>query len=126
MSDIFALASQQASWLQAKRLAIASNIANANTPGFRALDVQPFSAAVERSQVRLARSASLHLDSGSTPAPAIEPSPAVRGDAEVYHSGNNVNIDQEFISAGEVARSHALNVAIVRSFHRMLLASAKA
>jgi flagellar basal-body rod protein FlgB len=44
---------------------------------------------------------------------------------EVTHSGNTVSLDQELLKAGEVNRSFALNASILKSFHRMLLASAK-
>ena len=39
---LFDLAAQQARWLSARQVAVAENIANANTPGYRAADVPPF------------------------------------------------------------------------------------
>ena len=43
----------------------------------------------------------------------------------VAPSGNSVSLEQELIKAGEVNRDYALNTSIVRSFHRMLMASVK-
>ena len=45
---------------------------------------------------------------------------------EVVHSGNSVSLEQEMVKAGDVNRDYSMNTAIVRSFHRMLLISAKA
>lgn len=126
MSEIFALASQHSKWLENRRLAIASNIANANTPGYRALDVPSFTTAVESARLELAKTSGSHMDGSGAANASAQFDVAEREHADAFHSGNNVNVDQEFIASGEVARSHALNTAIVRSFHRMLLVSAKA
>jgi flagellar basal-body rod protein FlgB len=42
------------------------------------------------------------------------------------HSGNSVSLEQEMVKGGDVNRDYSMNTAIVRSFHRMLLSSAKA
>ena len=39
---LFNVVSQHNRWLAARQTAIAGNVANANTPGYKALDVQPF------------------------------------------------------------------------------------
>ncbi len=44
---------------------------------------------------------------------------------EVKPSGNSVSLEQELIKADEVNRAYALNTSIVKSFHRMLMMSAK-
>jgi len=50
------LASSQASWLAARQTTIASNVANANTPGYQVRDVTPFAASrEERAPARAAR-----------------------------------------------------------------------
>jgi flagellar basal-body rod protein FlgB len=48
---LFDLASQQARWLSARHIAVASNIANANTPGYKAADVPPFETAPQQAAV---------------------------------------------------------------------------
>ncbi|MEQ1709793.1 MAG: hypothetical protein ABL908_00160 [Hyphomicrobium sp.] len=45
---------------------------------------------------------------------------------EGHHSGNNVNLDEEMMKAGQVAQQSALNAGVVRAFHRLLLTSTKA
>ena len=44
---------------------------------------------------------------------------------EVVHSGNSVSLEQEMIKGSDVSRDYSMNSAIVRSFHRMVLSSAK-
>ena len=44
---LFEVGSQKAQWLSARQTAIAANVANANTPGYHAVDIQPFSAVLE-------------------------------------------------------------------------------
>ncbi len=44
---------------------------------------------------------------------------------EVVHSGNSVSLEQEMIKGSDVSRDYSMNAAVVRSFHRMLLSSAK-
>src|SRR5262249_14141223 len=51
---LFELGAQKAQWLSARQTAIAANVANANTPGYRAVDIQPFSAVLDSSPIELA------------------------------------------------------------------------
>jgi len=55
------LASQQAQWLSARQKATASNIANANTPGYTAMDIQPFADVLDRTQIAMAATNSAHM-----------------------------------------------------------------
>jgi flagellar basal-body rod protein FlgB len=123
MSDIFALASRQAGWLDAKRLAIANNVANANTPGYKAQDIQPFSDVLGSRSVALGSTHPSHFGTTDRAQERVEAADVEAWEA--FHSGNNVNLDQEFLASGDVARQHALNTAIQRSFQRMFLASVK-
>jgi len=44
---------------------------------------------------------------------------------EQTHSGNTVDVEQEMMKAGEIARDYSLNTSIVKAFHRMMLSVAK-
>ena len=46
-NDIFDLAARQESWLLARQRVVAQNSANANTPGYKALDIKPFEATLQ-------------------------------------------------------------------------------
>ena len=117
------LASSQAQWLAARQTTIASNVANANTPGYSARDVTPFSAMLDQTSLSLASTDPRHLD----PAAGLAPTQKIsKTDSwEVFHSGNSVALEQEMMKAGEVNQSFALNTAIVKAFSRMVSMSAK-
>lgn len=118
--NLFDLASQQARWLSVRQSTVAGNIANTNTPGYRAREVEPFESVLNSKQVVMASTNPAHLKAGG----AGQASFAV-ADIEqprtVLPSENTVTLEQELIKAGEVRRSFELNTAIVKSFHRMLL-----
>jgi flagellar basal-body rod protein FlgB len=120
---LFSLASQHNQWLSVRQSTIAGNVANANTPGFQALDVEPFEAVLDATRLEMAATRSAHL----TASPARVPVTEVGNEQgwEVMHSGNTVSLDQELIKSGEVTRSFQLNAGILKAFHRMLLASSK-
>lgn len=121
-ANLFDLASTQARWLSARQTAIASNIANANTVGYVANDVEPFSKLLEGSpRVTLAATAPGHLGLGGSAGVGLRETDAPK----LMPSGNTVAIEDEFVKAGEVRREFEMNAAIVRSFHRMLLTAVK-
>ena len=121
---LFELASSQARYLELRQSTIATNVANANTPGFKARDVEPFNKVLDGMPVRLARTSPSHLQLSATETDtrAI----AKKDSWEVVHSGNSVSLEQEMIKGSDVSRDYSMNSAIVRSFHRMVLAGAKA
>ena len=115
--------SQHNRWLSARQATIAGNIANANTPGYKALDVEPFAATLEQTRLAMTTTSPTHVSTAADAAPATE----VRKEEpwEVAHSGNSVTLEQELIKAGDVNRAFRLNTSVLKAFHRMLLASAR-
>jgi flagellar basal-body rod protein FlgB len=121
--ELFNIVSRHNQWLAVRQTAIAGNIANANTPGFRAQDVQAFEMAVEQARLAMAATQPGHLSTGPADAPVTE---LRRGDPwEVSHSGNNISLEQELLKAGEVNRAFRLNTSVARVFHRMILTSSR-
>jgi flagellar basal-body rod protein FlgB len=120
---LFSLASQEASWLSARQATLANNVANANTPGYRAADVQPFSAVLSHLNLPMAADSAGHLQPAAFGAGKVNVKPADSWD--VVYSGNSVDLEQEMMKAGDVNRAHALNVNVVRSFHQMLMNAVK-
>ncbi|MDZ4790703.1 MAG: flagellar basal body rod protein FlgB [Hyphomicrobiales bacterium] len=120
---LFDLAFRRNEWLGAKQAAIAGNIANANTPGFKAQDVEPFSDILNSTALKLVKTASMHM---LPPAAAFQTT-GVRDSAAwaTAHSGNSVSLDQELVKSGEAQRAFSLNSAVVKSFHRILLSASK-
>jgi flagellar basal-body rod protein FlgB len=120
---LFQLASSQARWLELRQSTIAANVANVNTPGFKARDVEPFNKILDAMPVKLAVTSPSHIQLSA--AETDTRSTAKKQSWEVVHSGNSVSVEQEMIKAGDVNRDYSMNAAIVRSFHRMLLTGAK-
>lgn len=121
---LFELASSQARYLELRQSTIATNVANANTPGFRARDVEPFNKVLDTMPVRLATTSPSHMQLSA--AETDTRATAKKDSWEVVHSGNSVSLEQEMIKGSDVNRDYSVNSAIVRSFHRMILAGAKA
>ena len=72
--NLFDLAAKQAQWLAVRQSAIAGNIANANTPGYRAVDVEPFEKVLDQTGVSLTATQAGHLGGDATEAGfAIKP-----------------------------------------------------
>lgn len=120
---LFDLAARNARWLGARQAVVASNIANAHTPGFKASDVKPFEETLARTRLTLAATSPAHMGVGEASVDRAGPREAEGW--ETVHSGNNVTLEQQLLKAGEVARGHALNVGLTKAFHRMFLASVK-
>jgi flagellar basal-body rod protein FlgB len=120
---IFQVASQKAEWLSARQTAVASNVANANTPGYRAVDVQPFTAVLDAQPVAMASTNPLHMTPDVSP---LESFKEVESDpAEETISGNTVNLEQQMINLGEVSRDYSMAANIRRAFHQLLLTALK-
>ena len=120
---LFELASSQARWLELRQSTIAANVANANTPGFKARDVEPFNKVLDGMPVRLAMTSPAHMQLSAVDTDTR--ATAKKDSWEVVHSGNSVSLEQEMVKGGDVNRDYSMNTAIVRSFHRMLLSGAK-
>jgi flagellar basal-body rod protein FlgB len=120
---LFEVAAQKAQWLSARQTAIAGNVANANTPGYRAIDIQPFSAVLDTSPIELAATNPAHLSSPQSEAGALREIDV--DPTEQTLSGNTVNLEQQMINLGEVNRDYTMSANIRRSFHQLLLSALK-
>lgn len=120
--QLFHLAFSQNEWLAQRQSVISSNIANANTPGYKAKDIESFDD-VMRQSVPMAVTDPQHL------APADIGTALQNGgssEAEVLVSGNDVNLEQEFLKSNDVMRSYTMNTQIMKTFDRMLQSVTKA
>ncbi len=120
---LFDLAAQQARWLSTSQSVIATNVANANSPGFRASEVVPFADVLDQTQLQMVSTHPNHLGFVA----ADQEATAVREQTpwETNDSGNTVSLEQEMIKAGEVNRGYALNTNLVKAFHGLLMASVR-
>ncbi|MEJ5021362.1 flagellar basal body rod protein FlgB [Ochrobactrum vermis] len=120
---LFDLAARQAQWLSVRQATVAGNVANANTPDFRARDVQPFADVLDKTQLTMSATSPRHLEAEADGIAGAR----LRPDdiTEQTHSGNTVDVEQEMMKAGEIAREYSLNTSVVKAFHRMMLSVAK-
>jgi flagellar basal-body rod protein FlgB len=118
--QLFDLAFRQNEWLAQRQSVISSNIANANTPGYKSKDIESFDDAMRKS-LPMSATDGAHFSSAFD----ITENQG-DGDAEVLASGNNVNVEQEFLKSSEVMRSYSLNSQLMKTFDRMLQSVTKA
>lgn len=120
---LFDLSFSHARWAQARQATIGGNIANADTPGYRARDIEPFKSALDRFALEMAATHPTHI--------AVDHREVRVGDEEeaetweISHSGNSVGIEEELMKASRTARAHQLDMSIARSFHQMILSSVR-
>src|SRR5690242_20326364 len=118
--NLFDLATKQAQWLSVRQSAIAGNIANVNTPGYHALEVEPFEKVLDGNRVAMQATQANHLVSGAG-AEGVAVRTREEQGATVLPSGNSVVLQNELVDAGDVRRSFELNAAIVKVFNRMTM-----
>ncbi|MCA1441208.1 flagellar basal body rod protein FlgB [Ensifer sp. IC4062] len=117
--QLFELASRQAQWLTVRQNVVAGNIANANTPHYRAKDVEPFESVLQNTGIQMAATHRAHFTESPDAAQVTEVS--MIDDVQVQQSGNTVAIEQEMMKTGEIKRDYELSAGLVKAFHRMML-----
>jgi flagellar basal-body rod protein FlgB len=122
---LFDLAARHTRWAEARQATITGNIANANTPGYESLDIEPFADVMDKTRLVMARTDGAHLG-GTDDVDGNAMKVAADDSWDVNNTGNSVSVEQELMKADEVNRAFSLDVSVVRAFHRMLLASVKA
>ncbi|MEL7490446.1 MAG: flagellar basal body protein [Pseudomonadota bacterium] len=105
--EILKAASSLARYAAQRQALVAENIANADTPGYRARDLEPFGVAFERA--------------AGVPATFVERPSAYPGPANP--NGNNVSLEDELRRGAENARDHATALAIYGKTLAILRAS---
>lgn len=119
--QLFALASRQAEWLSVRQEVVATNIANANTPKFRAKDVSPFDAVLDDTQVRLARTHPGHLGESQFSRDIAVKETELADEIGIQESGNTVALADELTKTGEIKKQYELSTGLVKTFHSMML-----
>lgn len=91
------------SYLDRRSAVLAENIANADTPGWRSRDLQPFATALAQAGVAPVRTSPLHLAGTSTNDPALR---VLTG--ERAPDGNAVRLDAELTKVADTDSAHML------------------
>ena len=120
---LFALMSQRLAWLGKRQLVLAQNIANADTPGFRAQDVaQPkFKEMLHGNgpgKVAMAATQAKHMAGR----PGVSKSFKIVEDrsAEISLSGNSVALEDQVMKVTKTAMDHQLTVNLYRKHIAMI------
>ncbi|MDZ4843311.1 MAG: flagellar basal body protein [Hyphomicrobium aestuarii] len=125
MSDIgiFTIGHERMRWLASRVAVVASNVANADTPGYRAKDIPSFEEAVGSVQMQMSVTSPQHLAPQSIGSERY--GVLVREQPSEKHSGNSVSLDGEMAILGESRGQQAAVAGIMGSFNRMLLSSVR-
>ena len=115
---LFRLIGQRLDYLSQRQAVLAENVANADTPGYQANDLEPFANHVARAQqsarLEMATTHPAHINaSGGRMAGSAD----VTGLDDVYEvspSGNDVNIEQQMIAVAQNAMDHQLALNVYR------------
>jgi flagellar basal-body rod protein FlgB len=123
--EIFQLAQLRAQHSSARQANIAANIANADTPGYRATDIMPFTETYEparqgtvASGLRTTRAA--HVFPGELAGARMEQIDRPSGGSP---SGNTVSLEAEMLHAIDADRAHNRAVAIYETSLNILRSS---
>ena len=101
---LFALADKRLAWIDRRQELLAENIANADTPGWRAHDLVPFVKTLQQAGVALARTDPAHLV-GNDAAGDLR---SEQEKTERAPDGNGVAIDQELKKVADTDSAHEL------------------
>lgn len=96
-----------------RMLMINSNIANAETPGYKAVDMVPFEARLQeamRPAAPMLRTDSRHLHGSADNLETVMPQ-AVTSDEPGRVDGNNVNLDREMINMNQTSTMYQAIIA---------------
>lgn len=110
--EIFKMAQAMAVHAGDRQALVAQNVANADTPGYKPLDLPKFadSYAVDSKTQRATRAGHLH---GTTALSASEAGEATTVGGSP--NGNGVSIEEEMLRAVEIKRQHGRALAIYKS-----------
>lgn len=99
---LFALADRRLSWLDRRLSALAGNVANADTPGFRPRDLTPFATSLGGA-LAATRTRPGHL-AGTMDGPGV----VAADDGERAPNGNSVSLDAELLRVSQTDAAHEL------------------
>lgn len=112
--EIFRMASAMAKHAGTRQAAIAQNVANADTPGFKARDIAGFAEVLSQRRDASGQYATRagHLNGSIDP---FQPEFRIVKTAAESPNGNSVSIEEEMMKAVDTQRQHERSIAIYRS-----------
>jgi flagellar basal-body rod protein FlgB len=101
----------------------ASNVANANTPGFLAQDISPFTTVLAQTQLVMSADDPGHI--APTEADFAPARPEEEDASNSTLSGNSVNLEGEMMKLGDIGREANTVNAIKKIYHQMMMSALK-
>ncbi|TNJ42266.1 FlgB family protein [Phaeobacter sp. B1627] len=120
--NVFNIAYSMATHAGKRQALISENIANADTPGYHAKDIKPFTevfaAGEAQGDMTASRGAHLHGANGSGFDWAV-----TTDDSSIDPNGNSVSVEEQILNGVEAKRQHDRALAVYRSSMNILRAS---
>lgn len=117
--SVVRMASAMARHAGARHKVVAQNIANADTPGYRAMDVKGFADYVNAPfQARATREG--HLGADPLGRQVQSPRPYFDRSVQASGNGNSVSLEAEMVKSVETQGQHALATAIYKKVHDLM------
>ncbi len=116
--EIFQMASAMARHAQTRQTLTASNIANADTPGYKSRDLASFTDTYRKQTggMELRNTRAGHIGGGGGGGSGFNPSPAIiAGKGSESPNGNNVSLETEMMRSVEIGGHHKRAMAIYKS-----------
>jgi flagellar basal-body rod protein FlgB len=114
--EITRMAQAMAAHAGGRMAVVASNVAHADTPGYKAQDLPDFAASyaeAEHGAMRATRSGHQHASTVTTALPHVVPGAA-------SPNGNTVSLEGEMVKSAEVRQQHDMALSIYRSTSNIL------
>jgi flagellar basal-body rod protein FlgB len=118
--QITAMAQSMASHAGARMGLIAQNVANADTPGFKAMDLPSFADAYREADPSALRQSRPGHIGGHESDLLIQPRASAGAEAP---NGNSVSLEQEMVKAASARQDHEMALAIYRNTSDIIRAS---
>lgn len=124
---LFGMLRGRLGWLSERQRVVAENVANADTPGYRARDLQApadFSQALDGARgVGMMRTSAAHIPSspGATPTFTAELSP----DSETTPDGNSVVVEEQMLKMAESRMAYDAAIGFYQKSLNMLRLAAR-
>ena len=108
------LAERRLAWADRRQAVLAQNIANANTPGYKPHDLQPFAAKLDGAGVMApVRTQPNHL---AGTASAMAPDEVVDRTHTQAPDGNAIALDEQLVKLADTETTHALVTTIYKKY----------
>ena len=117
---VFQLANAVAIHAGHRQAVVARNLANADTPKFRARDIAPFQATFDGTATGLRQTRARHALDGTE---AVSARSEVTRDAPMDPNGNSVSLELELMKSVEIKQQHDRALAVYRSSMSILRTS---